>query len=185
MSHSKKTIYLLPTILVISCFGSVFANEQETPVLKNSPSLPIKAESKPRTLTSIGFLGFVKHAKATPLTHEGNMDYISIGRTEHYKNLDFENGIGTYMDSYHKRSYTLFSNISNSKIRSKYIQPVIGLNCSFKGVDYKSDKRKWKCSPPLKIRAGSQEGLFAYITPVPKIGKLTNGLLVTEVGLRF
>lgn len=184
LSYSKKIICLLPLVLLAYC-NIATSSEEKSPILEKSGSSFMRKNLKSSTLTSIGFFGFVKHARPTPQTHEGNMDYMSIGRTNHYKNFDFENGIGTYMDSYNKHSYVLFSNVSNNKIRSKYINLAIGLHCSFKGVDYGSDKRKWVCSPPLKVRVGSKKGLFAYITPIPKIGSLTNGLLAIESGLRF
>jgi hypothetical protein len=41
------------------------------------------------------------------------------------------------------------------------------------------------CSPPIQFRLGRDKGMFTSITPIPRIGTLTNGFLTVEVGYRF
>ncbi len=134
---------------------------------------------------SVSFYGYVKHAQAKPSTHEGNMSYFSVAKSKRTAKVDLESGIGTYIDSYHQRSYMIFSNVTSPRIKTKYFQPAIGLNCSLKGSSYSSEEKRWICSPPLKLRIGKSKGLYAYVTPVPKLGKLTNGLVSLEVGYKF
>ena len=134
---------------------------------------------------SIGFAGVVKHAKPTPKTNEGNMNFLSYAKDYKHNDWKFENGIGTYKDSYHQQSFMLFSNISHDKTNTRYLQPTLGLNCTYKGTSHNNDKMKVLCSPPIKFRTGYHKGLFAYITPVPKIKGLTNGLISMEVGYKF
>jgi hypothetical protein len=134
---------------------------------------------------SVEFAGVVKHAKPTPKTNEGNMHYLAYAQDYKHNAWNFENGIGTYKDSYHQQSFMLFSNVSHDKVKTKYLQPTIGLNCTYKGTSHNNDKMKVVCSPPIKFRIGEHKGFFAYITPVPKIKGLTNGLVSKEVGYKF
>ena len=134
---------------------------------------------------SVEFAGVVKHTKPTSKTNEGNMQYLAYAKNYKHQAWNFENGIGTYKDSYHQQSFMLFSNISHDKTNTRYLQPTLGLNCTYKGTSHNNDKMKVVCSPPVKFRLGEHKGLFAYITPVPKIKGLTNGLISMEVGYKF
>ena len=131
------------------------------------------------------FLGLNKHADPTPRTVEGNMNYVGYSRDYEKDDWDFENGVNTYEDSYGQQSYTIFSRVSHDRYKTKYLVPVISFNCSYKGKSYESDAMKLICSPPLSLRVGAEKGLFTYITLVPKIGDLTNGFIMAEIGYRF
>ena len=67
----------------------------------------------------------------------------------------------------------------------KYITPVLAANCSYKGRSHNNDSMRIICSPPLSLRLGTEKGIFGYFTAVPKVGTLTNGLFMLELGYRF
>jgi hypothetical protein len=160
MNIPKKSAFLL---------GAAFLNTAQA----NTPQ------------NNIYFFGAADHLKGHAGQNNGNMDLFAYSRDYKKGNWNFENGAGTFVDSYHKRSYIAFSNISNDRIKTKYVQPVIGLNCMYKGKSYNSDEMQTVCSPPIKLRIGKQKGLFAYLTPVPKIKGVTNGFISLEVGYKF
>ena len=135
--------------------------------------------------SSFYFLGLNHHADPTPRTVEGNMNYVGYSREYEKDNWDFENGVNTYEDSYGRQSYTVFSRVSHDRYKTKYVVPVVSFNCSYKGRSYDNDSMKVICSPPVSFRVGAEKGLFAHITPVPKLGNLTNGFIMAEIGYRF
>lgn len=131
------------------------------------------------------FLGLNKHAEPTPRTVEGNMNYVGYSREYQKDDWGFENGVNTYEDSYGQQSYTIFSRLSHDRYKTKYLRPVISFNCSYKGRNYTSDDMKLICTPPVSFRVGTDKGIFAHITAVPKLGSLTNGFIMAEIGYRF
>lgn len=135
--------------------------------------------------SSFYFLGLNHHAEPTPRTVEGNMNYVGYSREYEKDNWDFENGVNTYEDSYGRQSYTIFSRVSHDSYKTRFVVPEISLNCSYKGSSYDNDSMKLICSPPVSFRVGAEEGFFAHVTPVPKLGKLTNGFIMAEIGYRF
>jgi hypothetical protein len=134
---------------------------------------------------SIYFLGAVRHFEPIDKTNEGNLDYLAISKL--YKNdlWHFENGIGTFIDSYHIRSYTAFSNISHEHYKLGVLTPILGLNCYYKGKNYDSTERRFRCHPALKLRIGKEEGFFLNIMPIPKVEGLTDGFITVELGYKF
>lgn len=134
---------------------------------------------------SIYFLGVTKHFQPTDKTNEGNMNYVAYSREYAKGDWRFENGLGTFVDSYDKRSYSIFSNISHEQYKWKYLQPVMSLQCANKGSSYDNDKRKTICAPLPKLRIGGKDKLFADLSAIPKIGTLTNGMVNLEVGYKF
>jgi hypothetical protein len=140
--------------------------------------------------TSVGsnnvyFAGFNKHRSPTSRTNEGNMELFGFSKDYKKGDWGFETGVNTYVDSYEQQSYSLFSKISHEKFRTKYITPVVAANCTYKGRSYDNDSMKTICSPLLSLRIGTEKGIFGYITAVPKVGKLTNGFVMLELGYRF
>ncbi len=100
-------------------------------------------------------------------------------------NWQLEPGINTYIDSYDKRSYTAFADISHEIFSFSYFRPMLSLSCMYKGNSYDSDEMEFRCYPLLKIRIGGEKNLFANIIPVPYVSGVTNGLIAVEVGYRW
>ncbi len=135
--------------------------------------------------SSLYFAGFNKHAEPTPSTNEGNMGFVGYSRDYERDNWNFETGLSTYVDSYNQQSYMVFSNVSHDEYRTAYFTPVVSLSCSYKGDSYTSDRMKLICGPPLSLRLGKDQGFFGLITPVPKLGTLTNGFVSVLFGYKF
>lgn len=134
---------------------------------------------------SIYFVGYVRHLKPTPETHQGDMNFLGYSMELRKNEWQFEPGINTYIDSYGKRSYSVFTDISHEAYAYPYFRPLLGLSCMYKGTDYGSDKMAAQCFPLLKFRIGEETKLFANITPVPRIGDLTNGFFAVELGYKW
>ena len=130
-------------------------------------------------------IGIVKHFKVKPETNDGNLNYFAVSKTYNKNDWNFENGAGTFVDTYHKRAYIAFSNISNDNYKYRLITPMINLHCAYKGHSYSADDRRLQCYPLLKLRLGMGKGLFTNIIPLPKVGDITNGLVAFEVGYKF
>jgi len=82
---------------------------------------------------SIYPLGGVSHFKPKPVTNE-TAKYFAISKTIKNDNgWQFENGIGTFKDSYHQRAYMVFSNISHENYRYGLFTPMLNLHCAYKG----------------------------------------------------
>ncbi len=129
--------------------------------------------------------GYIKHAEPTPKTNEGNMRFIGYSRDYEKGDWNFETGASTYVDSYHKRSYMIFSNVSHDDYKTRYVTPALVLNCAYKGNSYVKDSMKLICVPPVSLKIGPDHGFFGYLTPVPKVGTLTNGFISVIVGYKF
>ena len=134
---------------------------------------------------NVYFFGLVKHFEPTDKTNEGNMQYFAVSKSFTSEKWTYEGGVGTYKDSYNMRSYILFANILNDDYRYGIFQPLIGLQVSYKGVDYVSDDMKVIAFPTLKLRVGAKDGFFADIMAIPKIGTITNGVVSVEFGYSF
>lgn len=134
---------------------------------------------------SIYFLGIVKHFYPVQQTNEGNVEYISVSKTTKYKDVIFENGIGSYTDSYNIHSFNIYTNISKEGWQISSIKPMVGLAVHSKGVEYNSNKRKIFLLPSVKFRIGKDQGFFINIMPIPKVLPYTNGFVATEIGYAF
>ncbi len=134
---------------------------------------------------SIYPFGGTFHRKPTAKTNDGNLDYMALSKSYKKWGLNIESGAGTFIDSYHTRSYVVFSNISSDKYKWGSLTPMVELHCLNKGSSHTEYKRKTICSPAFKIRIGAEKGIFANLTPVPPLGELTNGQLAFEVGYKF
>lgn len=140
---------------------------------------------EPTKSISIYPIGIVKHFELRPETNDGNLNYFAAS-ISHKKNVwNFENGIGTFIDTYHKRAFVTFTDISHDRYRYGLLTPVINFHCAYKGYSYSSNKRRVQCYPLFKVRIGKQKGLFTNIIPLPKIGDVTNGLVAFEIGYKF
>ena len=129
--------------------------------------------------------GYVRHAKPTPRTHEGNMGYYAFSVEFMGKSNRYDIGIGSYVDSYGLRSYNIFSDISTERFTYQYFRPLLGACCSYKGSEYNSTSMKLLCFPLVKLRFGGVGGPFAKVTAIPHIGTLTNGLFFVEYGYQW
>lgn len=149
-------------------------------------ALMLAACTNART-SSIYVAGVSKHLDSDhPDTNEGNMEYVGYSQDFERNDWLYENTVSTFIDSYSLRSYMLTSNISHkSWLYYGMLRPMIGVNCAYKGYNHDHERRRWLCTPPLKLRIGKETGLFANIMATPKIGNITNGLLAAEVGYKF
>jgi len=130
-------------------------------------------------------LGYVRHFKVQPETHDGNLSFFAASKSFKKNAWTFENGAGTFIDTYHKRAYIVFSNISHDNYKYGLFTPMLNVHCAYKGHSYSEDNRKLQCYPLFKLRIGREKGLFTNIIPLPKIGDITNGLVAFEVGYKF
>ena len=53
------------------------------------------------------------------------------------------------------------------------------------GTYISSNNKRLICFPTLRLRIGRRKGIFMNLTPVPKIGNITNGFIATELGYKF
>lgn len=130
-------------------------------------------------------LGIVKHYKVKPETHDGNLSYFAASKSIKKNSWTFENGAGTFVDTYYKRAYVVFSNISHDNYKYGLLTPMLNIHCAYKGHSYTKQNRKLQCYPLFKLRIGRDKGLFTNIIPLPKVGEVTNGLVAFEVGYKF
>ena len=68
---------------------------------------------------SIYVAGLLYHFDTAPENNDGNMEYLALSRDFQKGNWLFETGAGTYLDSYYKRSYLIFSNITHNRFKKK------------------------------------------------------------------
>lgn len=130
-------------------------------------------------------LGYVSHFKVQPETHDGNLSFFAASKSFKKNAWTFENGAGTFVDTYYERAYVVFSNISHDKYKYGLLTPMLNAHCAYKGHSYTKKGRKLQCYPLFKLRIGREKGLFTNIIPLPKIGDITNGLVAFEVGYKF
>ena len=128
---------------------------------------------------------YVKHAKPTPRTNEGNMDYFAISKEFSKDKWTFDTGAGTFIDSYSLRSYKVFTNISHKDFSWRFFRPLLALEYFYKGDSYTTNEMHQLVYPSLKLQIGEEDGLVMNIQPVPKIGTLTNGFIAVAVGYKF
>lgn len=134
---------------------------------------------------SLYFYGYLKHFKPGARVHEGGMDNLGVSKELHHGLFQFDTGVSTYVDSYYKRSYAVFTNISHEDFRYGIVTPMLGLVCSYKGVTYDSSERRVYCFPLPKVRIGEKSGLFADVAVLPKFGNDTNGWAAIELGYKW
>jgi hypothetical protein len=125
------------------------------------------------------------HFKTTEETKNGNLNYIALTKTLEKKAWNIETGIGTFVDTYHVRSYIGFSDISHDDYHYGIITPLLSANCAYKGYEHSSKKRQLRCFPLLKFKLASGKGFVVKITPIPKYKDVTNGQLSFEFGYKF
>lgn len=134
---------------------------------------------------SIYFYGYLKHANPKPTAHEGGMDLFGLSKELRSSQFRFDTGFNTYIDSYGKRSYGVFSKVSHDDYRYGIVSPMVSLTCTYKGEDYGSDRMRIYCLPLPVIRIGGSSGLFADISALPKVSQYTNGWAAIEVGAKW
>lgn len=129
--------------------------------------------------------GATFHFKVSSETNDGNLNFLAISKTTKKNNWNFENGIGTFVDTYHTRSYIAFSDISHDNYKYGFITPMLSANCAYKGYKHSTKKRRIQCFPLLKFRLGNNKGFVLKIAPMPKVKKITNGQISFELGYTF
>lgn len=134
---------------------------------------------------SLYFYGYLKHANPKPSAHEGGMELFGLSKELRSGSFVFDTGVNTYIDSYGKRSYGVFSKVSHDNLRYGIVSPMVSLTCTYKGEDYGSDRMRIYCLPLPVVRIGGRTGLFADISALPKIGQYTNGWAALEVGAKW
>ncbi len=125
------------------------------------------------------------HFTPRSITNDGNLNYLAVSKSYKKNRWNFENGVGTFIDSYHVRSYIAFTDISHARYKYGLITPMINLHCAYKGIEHTSNKRDVSCYPAVKLRIGKEKGVFVNVTPIPPLGDLTDGQLSFEVGYKF
>ena len=125
------------------------------------------------------------HFKKEKQTKNGNLNYFAVSKFEHKDAWHFEKGIGTFVDTYHVRSFIAFGEVSHDNYKYGLITPLINAHCAYKGHTHKNKGRRLQCFPSLKFKIGRDKGVFLKVTPIPKLGSLTNGQIVFEMGYKF
>ena len=113
------------------------------------------------------------------------LGFFAVSKTYKKNAWSLESGAGTFVDTYHKRAYIVFSDISHENYQYGLLRPVLNVHCAYKGHSYNEDNRKLQCFPLFKLRVGKNKGLFTNIIPIPKVGDVTNGLIAFEIGYKF
>lgn len=113
------------------------------------------------------------------------MALLGLSKEIQWRRWRLENGAATYIDSFHLRSYMVFSNVSHEYLMYRYWQPMLSLICTYKGRELGDPHRETICGPLPKLRFGRQKGMFANLTLIPKFRDLTNGFAGLEVGYKF
>jgi hypothetical protein len=134
---------------------------------------------------TIIFYGYLKHVVSDPRNHEGNMDLLGFSKEINVARFGFDTGANSYVDSYRKRSYAIFSNISHEDYHFGILTPMLEVGITSKGKDY--DKPGRQTYPFLipKLRLGARDGLFVDLSGLPKVGSITNGWLALELGYKW
>ena len=134
---------------------------------------------------TIIFYGHLKHAVSNPRNNEGNMELIGFSKEFNVGKYRFDTGASTYVDSFNKRGYAIFSNISHQDYHYGIVTPMLEVGVTNKGKD--RDKLERQSYPFLihKLRLGAAEGLFVDLSGLPKIGSTTNGWLALELGYKY
>ena len=130
-------------------------------------------------------LGGSFHFKTDKKTNDGNLNYFAFSKTRHRGAWHFEQGVGTFIDTFHVRSFIAFSEVSHDDYQYGMITPLLNTHCAYKGRSHKHKKRSLQCAPVLKFRIGDDKGLILKLTPIPKVKGITNGQLTFEIGYRF
>lgn len=131
--------------------------------------------------------GWVQHADTYERTNEGYIELIGYSREFELGKFTFDTGFNTYVDSYHIRSYSIFSNVSYAPLHYKFITPMAVIGVTNKGKDHDSDARQTYPLIIPKIRFGGRDNIpvFADISALPEVGGITNGWVALEVGFRW
>ena len=81
------------------------------------------------------------HFKTTKETKNGNLHYIALTKTLKKEAWNIETGAGTFIDTYHVRSYIGFSDISHDDYHYGIITPLLSVNCAYKGYEHSTRNR--------------------------------------------
>ncbi len=141
---------------------------------------PAVAES-PNTLY---FYTWIHHFEPTPETNE-TLKWVGYSRKLQHDKWRFDTGLSTYVDSYSVRSYAVFTDVSYDDFRLPLVRPALSLQCHYKGRDYGSTERQFYCFPMPKLKFGADDGFMANLAAVPKLGDITNGWVLLELGYQW
>ena len=134
---------------------------------------------------NLHFYGYLKHVDRHPGYREGGMDYVGLSRETSYEASQFESGANTFIDTFGKRSYTVFSDVSHASFRYEMVTPMLRLACIRKGTGSDLSRMNTNCYPVPKIRIGARTGLFADVTLVPQIGDYADAMGMIELGYKW
>ena len=131
------------------------------------------------------FGGTIHFNRSDNKSNDGSLSYLAASKSYVNNHWSFENGVGTFIDTFNLRSYIAFSDISHDEYKLGIVTPMLNIHCSYKGYSHSTTDRKVQCYPAVKFRIGQSSGLFANITPIPKIKGLTYGQIAFELGYKF
>ena len=134
---------------------------------------------------SVNFYGYLKHVDPEPGYREGGMDYFGVSKEASYAAYQFDTGVNAFIDSYGKRSFTVFTDVSHADFRYEMLAPMIRFACMKKGKGFNTDAMRTSCFPSPKIRIGSRTGFFADVTLVPKIEGYADAMGLVEFGYKW
>jgi hypothetical protein len=133
---------------------------------------------------SVNFYGYLKHVDRHPGYREGGMDYFGVSRETSYESFQFDSGANTFIDTFGKRSYAVFSDVSYANFRYDLFTPMLRLTCIRKGTA-DSDAMRTSCYPVPKLRIGARTGLFADVTLIPQMGDYADAMGLIEIGYKW
>lgn len=134
---------------------------------------------------SVHFYGYLKHVNRPPGYREGGMDYFGVSKGASYEAFQFDSGANAFIDSFGKRSFTVYSDVSHDNFRYEMFTPMVRLACMKKGKGINTDEMETTCFPAPKIRIGARTGLFADVTLVPKIEGFAAAMGMVEFGYKW
>ena len=133
--HKSMMIFV---IIVSIGAKSAIADGFSFPLLSKNPqencSCSVKETEKDaiKANHSIFFLGAEKRFDPNTSKRNSDLNYFAYAHNTEYQAWNFETGAGTFVDGYDKRSYLVFSNITNDQLRTHYVQPALSLSCAYK-----------------------------------------------------
>ncbi|MBK7312451.1 hypothetical protein [Candidatus Aalborgicola defluviihabitans] len=134
---------------------------------------------------SVNFYGYLKHVDREPGYREGGMDYFGVSKEASYEAYQFDSGANTFIDTFGKRSYSVFSDVSHADFVYGMLTPMLRLTCIHKGRGSDTSRMVTNCYAVPKIRIGARTGLFADVTLIPQIGDYADAMGMVEFGYKW
>lgn len=134
---------------------------------------------------SVYFYGYLKHVDRHPGFREGGMDFYGFSKETSYDAFQFDSGANTFIDSFGKRSFSVFSDVSHANYRYGMFTPMLRLVCIKKGSGFDTERMHTDCYPVPKIRIGARSGVFADVTLIPQLGDYADAMGLIEFGYKW